>query len=112
MPLLDHFHEPLPPGSAWESFNVVWAVAMLEWLNRLLPRRYFALVTTHLGSQVEVDVAEFERDPPPDQEQTNGPGGGGVRLQTYAPPAVAMTLPAVYPDETKVWILDQRDGAR
>ena len=55
-------------------------------LNEPLPRRFFAEVQTHLGSQVEADVVEFERldrsgfDEPPD----NG-AGGGVAVQTWAP---------------------------
>ena len=61
MPLLDHFHPPLLNRlPSWESFHSFWAVAIAEHLNQLLPRRYIATVTTHLGSEVEADVAEFE----------------------------------------------------
>jgi hypothetical protein len=110
MPLLDHFHAPVHPRYPWESFHTFWAAALGEHLNRLLPRRYFAVIHTHFGSQVEADVAELERVDEPHEEEVNGPGG--VAVQTYAPPAVALTLPAVYPDDLEVQVLDQRDGAR
>jgi len=110
MPLLDHFHAPLYPLRPWESFHSFWAVTVAESLNRLLPRRYFATVQTHLGSQVEADVAEFERPGEPAESETNGPGG--VAVQTYAPPAVAVVMPAVFPDDVEVRVLDERAEAR
>ena len=63
MPLLDHFHAPLYPRRAWESFHSRWANSIADQLNESLPRRYFAQVQIHLGSQVEADVAEFESSP-------------------------------------------------
>jgi hypothetical protein len=112
MPLLDHFHPPLlnrPPS--WESFPSFWAVAIAEHLNRLLPRRYIATVATHLGSQVEADVAEFEssfeaEDAPPDG------AGDGVAVQTWAPPLTTLVAPAVFPDDFEVHVQDQVDGAQ
>ena len=61
MPLLDHFHPPLYPQRAWESFHSRWANSIADELHRVLPQRYFAEVHIHLGGQVEADVAEFER---------------------------------------------------
>jgi hypothetical protein len=58
MPLLDHFHPPLYPRRSWESFHSRWTNSIADQLNELLPRRYFAEVQLHLGSQVEADVAE------------------------------------------------------
>src|SRR4051794_32040410 len=75
MPLLDHFHRPVFPLHPWESFHSVWASAILERLNQLLPPRYFAAVQVHLEIQVEADVAEFEREQG-FQQSTNGPAGG------------------------------------
>jgi hypothetical protein len=111
MPLLDHFHAPVFPRHPWESFHVVWASELLTWLNRTLPRRYFATVHTHLGSQVEADVAEFELPSEPAEEEVNGPGGG-VAVQTWAPPAVAMVMPAIFPDDMEVQVFDERADAR
>jgi hypothetical protein len=115
MPLLDHFHAPLD-RRPWESFHAVWAVTLMEWLNRLLPRRFIAEVHTHLGSRVEADVAEFERAPEPEDEPPNGPGlgagGTAVAVQPYAPPVTSMVLPAVFPDDLEVQVRDERDDGR
>jgi hypothetical protein len=44
MPLLDHFHPPLTPVRAWESFHAMWATEVARTLNRrVLPKGYFAM---------------------------------------------------------------------
>lgn len=112
MPLLNHFHPPLLNRlPSWESFHSFWAVAIAEHLNQLLPRRYIATVTTHLGSEVEADVAEFESPFEPEDEPQNGPGGG-VAVQTWAPPVTTLVAPAVFPDDFEVHVHDQLDGAQ
>ena len=89
-----------------------WATVIAGTLDRTLPRRFFAEVQTHLGTQVEADVAEFESPPDPEDEPSpNGPGGG-VAVQTYAPPAATMVMPALYPDDLEVQVRDARDDAR
>jgi hypothetical protein len=109
MPLLDHFHAPLYPRHPWESFHAAWATALMEWLNQILPRRYFAAVQIHLSSRVEADVAEFDR-PEVEEMGANGPTGG-VAQATWAPPAVTTVLDAVFPDDIEVQVFDTRDGA-
>src|SRR5262249_22039926 len=112
MPLLDHFHPPLSKRlPSWESFDAFWAVSIADLLNRMLPRRYVAGVHTHLGSQVEADVAEFERLPTPEDEPPNGPAGG-VAVQPWAPPVATLILPAVFPDDLGVEVRDELDDAR
>jgi hypothetical protein len=112
MPLLDHFHPPfLNRLPSWESFQSFWAVAIAEHLNQLLPRRYIATVTTHLGSEVEADVAEFESPFEPEDEPQNGPAGG-VAVQTWTPPVTTLVAPAVFPDDFEVHVHDQLDGAQ
>jgi hypothetical protein len=111
MPLLDHFHPPLYPQRAWESFHSRWANSIADALHRVLPRRFFAEVQIHLGSQVEADVAEFERAGEETEESGNG-RGGGVAVQPWAPPAAAFALPAVFPDDLEVHVRDQREDAR
>jgi uncharacterized protein DUF4058 len=112
MPLLDHFHPPLSDElSAWESFHSFWAVSIGGHLNRMLPRRFRALVQTHLSSAVESDVLEYEQS----IEKGNGPGeggAGGVALQTWAPPATRIIAPALFPDDFEVQIHEQRGGYR
>jgi hypothetical protein len=112
VPLLDHYRAPLYPLHRWESFHNRWANAIADTLDRTLPRRFFAEVQIHLGSQVETDVAEFERPVREDDDQSaNGPGGG-VAVQSYAPPAAAMVAPAVFPGELEVQLRDADDDAR
>jgi len=96
MPLLDHFRPPLHPQRSWESFHARWATAIADTLDRTLPPRYFAEVHTRLGSQVEADIADFER---PAEPSGNGPAAGVV-------------FPAVFPDDFEVEVRDARDDAR
>jgi len=112
MPLLDHFAEDADPQLNWESFHSTWANSIRDALNQLLPPRYFALVQTHLGTAVEADVAEFERQADAVDEEDNGAASsGGVAVQPWAPPRATMVLPAQFPDEFEVQIRERR-GAR
>jgi hypothetical protein len=79
MPLLDHFHPPLRGPRHWESFHHAWATHIAEDLNRgVLPADYFAEPEFHLGPNLEIDVAGFER---------NGrPTSGNTATATWAPP--------------------------
>ena len=78
MPLRDHFHPPLFPQRAWESFHTQWAGSIADRLNERLPRRFFAEVQTHLGSRVEADVAEFERLDEGELDEASGNGREAV----------------------------------
>src|SRR5947207_678291 len=98
MPLLDHFHPPLAPVRHWESFHALWAGSIGERLNlHLLPKGYFAETQVHIGNRIEVGVASFESAEVPHQESQSG--NGGVAVATWAPPAAALTMPAIFPDE-------------
>ncbi len=112
MPLLDHFHPPVSNElPSWESFHSFWAVVLGERLNQMLPRRYKAVVQTHLGSYVEADVAEFERP----IEAGNGAAEGetgGVAVQTWAPPITKLVAPAIFPDDFEVQLFEQWGGWR
>jgi hypothetical protein len=111
MPLLDHFETPLDPRRAWESLHSRWANSIADQLNESLPRRFFAQVQIHLGTQVEADVAEFESLSGYD-ELADKAGAGGVAVQTWAPPAAALVMPAVFPDDLEVHVRDELDDAR
>ncbi len=105
MPLLDHFRAPLSHARHWESFLGAWAYGVVERLNRrVLPPGYFAEHQMHVGP-VEIDVPTFEDDSPSHIE-----GNGGVAVQTWAPPAVALAIPAVFPDEIEVRVFHQQGG--
>jgi hypothetical protein len=108
MPLLDHFRPPLSEETPWESFHSFWAVEIAALLNRILPRRYRAEVQTHLGTQIEADVAEWDLAPDADE----GNGEGGTAVQVWAPPAATLTLDIIFPDDFEVRIRDTREAHR
>lgn len=111
MPLLDHFHAPLKDVRHWEAFHARWAAALADALNLGgLPPGYFAEMQVHVGSRVEVDLGTFE-------EHANGPAAtpsGGVATAVaspaWAPPAPALVMPAVFPDELEVLVYDTEGG--
>ena len=111
MPLLDHFRPPLYPHRPWESFLSRWANSIADQLNELLPRRYIAEVQVRLGSQVEAEVAEFERAGGAERTSGNA-NAGGVAIQAWAPPAATMTIPIKFPDDIEVHVRDEGDDAR
>ncbi|MBI2806848.1 MAG: DUF4058 domain-containing protein [Planctomycetes bacterium] len=107
MPLLDHFHLPLSLERHWESFHTGWAWELMAYLNQGgLPKGYFAEAQVQLGGRVEVDVASLEGEgpgrPAPDSN-------GGVAI-VAEPLASVMTMPAVFPDEFEVLVLDRSGG--
>jgi hypothetical protein len=104
MPLLDHFHPPLSERRHWKSFHGRWAAALMDALNGGgLPTGYFAeMDVSRAGGRVEVDVGSLD-------ERTNGlsapssvTASGGVatiNALAWAPPAPALELPAIFPEE-------------
>jgi hypothetical protein len=106
MPLLDHFHEPGVEELYWGSVGGAWAVALMGWLNRTLPRdEYRAFANMYLGPKVEADVAEFER-----RDSTGADRNGSIATEV-APPAVG-TISSVFPDDTEVLIRDETNRLR
>jgi hypothetical protein len=111
MPLLDHFHAPIPHRAIWDSFHVTWATAMAAALNRgVLPADYFAAEHAHAGGRVEIDVGTY-REPEP--VGRNGAGGTAtLTARAYAPPAAAVVVPAAFPDVAEVRVYETVSGAR
>jgi hypothetical protein len=109
MPLLDHFRPPVSQARFWESFHAAWTVALMERLNgEVLPPGYFAQAQVHVGSRVEVDVATFQDEP-----EAAASANGATAILTapsYAPPATALTLPLLFPDEIEVQVFADRTG--
>jgi hypothetical protein len=110
MALLDHFHAPVIERRSWEGFHGLWAAALVEQLNgSVLGEEDYADMQVHVGSQVEVDVATLKE----------GSGGaGGLRGSTatavapaWTPPATALVLPTVFPDDIEVQVLSTSTGA-
>src|SRR5438874_9650191 len=96
MPLRDHFRPPLDDLTSWEGFHGQWPAVIVQHLRKRLPAGYVAEPRVHAGSQVEIDVAAFEKDHSPSLFGM-GEGNGGVATAVWAPPqptvAVETTLP-------------------
>jgi hypothetical protein len=111
MPLLDHFHPPLADRRHWESFHAAWATEIMRALNReVLPPGCFAEAQVHIGSRVEIDVATFDQEHGAAAQAGNG-NSGGVAVGTWASPATALIMPAVFPDEIEVQVFRMAGGA-
>ncbi len=110
MPLLDHFHPPLHPTRSWESIHAAWSTEIMGLLNQsILPAGYFAEAQVHIGSRVEVDVGTLEK-----AAERAAPANGPVATLAapiWAPPAPALTMPAVFPDEIEIQVLGGPTGA-
>ncbi|HXE54880.1 MAG TPA: hypothetical protein VN541_17800, partial [Tepidisphaeraceae bacterium] len=112
MPLLDHFRPPLYPIRHWESFHGQWAAAIANSLNQhVLPKDYFAEMQVHVGSRVEVDIATLHDERPLGRESLENGGVATLPVRPWAPPAPAMSIPAVYPDSLEVLVYSTETGA-
>ena len=112
MPLLDHFHGQTHIELPWPTMTQAWAVTLMGWLNRTLPKdRFQALTDIRLGPQVEADVAEYLRNDFPDSDYGSGSNGSVATLAapTAAPPAV-LTISALFADAIEVEIRERRAG--
>lgn len=104
MPLFDHFHPPLKDVPPWESVATMWTGTLARWLNRILPQDDFiAYPTIHLGTEVEADVAEYDK-----RGNGHDSSNGNVATLTEAPPAI-LTIPAVFPDDIEVRVGTSRN---
>lgn len=108
MPLRDHFRPPLDNAHSWEELHGGWPMVIVQQLRRKLPPGYEAAPRVHSGSQVEIDVATYEKAAPPSQKPEDG--NGGVATVVWDPPkptvAVETTLPDY--DEYEVRIYDAK----
>ena len=59
------------PGT-WDALHGMWPAEIVRQLRQRLPRGYVAAPTVHPGSQVEVDVATYERDDAPRLQRSDG----------------------------------------
>jgi Protein of unknown function (DUF4058) len=113
MPLLDHFQPPLSERRRWESFHATWLGVLADTLNEALPEGYFAEQEVHAGPSIEIDVATYdESSPPPKGPAGTGDGVATLPARTWAPPAAALTLPAVFADDFEVRVISTRTGPR
>ena len=54
----------------------------------------------------------MERTQGVENESGNGQSEGGVAVQTWAPPATTLVMPAIFPDELEVHLIDRDDSYR
>jgi len=113
MPLRDHFRPPLDDVASWEGFHGQWPANIVKQLRQLLPAGYVAAPRVHLGSQVEIDVAAYEKDDVGSVGATRS-GDGRVATAVWAPaaPTVAVEAPLPDFDEYEVRVYDAKRGHR
>jgi hypothetical protein len=98
-------------STSWEGLHGQWPAVIVQQLRKRLPAGYVAEPRVHSGSQVEIDVAAFERDEAPLlSRMTEGNVGAPTAVWAPAEPNVAVetTLPDY--DEYEVRIFDARRG--
>jgi hypothetical protein len=100
VPLRDHFYPPLDEQTSWDIFHGQWPAMIVQRLNPILPRRYVAGPHVHLGSEIEVDAAAFDRDTAaPDAEEFN-------HAWELAEPSVAVETELLKVDDYEVRVFD------
>jgi hypothetical protein len=91
MPLRDHFRPLLDLITSWEGFHGQWPAVIVQHLRKQIPTGYVAEPRVHSWSQVEIDVAAFEKDDaPPSSTMTEGNGGVPTAVWAPAQPSVAV----------------------
>jgi len=111
MPLRDHFRPPVDLGHSWEELHGGWPMVIVQQLRKRLPPGYEAGPRVHSGTQVEIDIAAFEKDAPLTDSAN---GNGGVATAVWAPPRPSVSVETTLPDydEYEVRIYDARRGRR
>jgi hypothetical protein len=112
MPLRDHFHPPVADIASWEELHGGWPMVIVQQLRTILPPGYVAGPKVHAGSQVEIDVAAYERTSAP-AALTSGEDAGGVATAAWVPePVVRVETELPEYDEYEVRVYDARRGRR
>jgi len=113
MPLRDHFRPPLDDLALSEELHGQWPATIVQQLRQTLPAGYVAGPRVHAGSQVEIDVATYERENAPARFDAAG-NVGGVATAVWAPAAPSVAVETELPDydEYEVRIYDVRRHRR
>ena len=113
MPLRDHFRPPLDLTASWEGFHGMWPAAIVQQMRNQLPAGFVAEPRVHLGSQVEVDVAAYEKDDAPFADRMSN-SDAGVATALWAPATASLAVETELPDfdEYEVRIYDAERGRR
>jgi hypothetical protein len=110
MPLRDHFRPPLDEQSTWEGFHGQWPAVIVQHLRKLLPTGYVAEPRVHSGSQVEIDIAAFEKDGPLNSAMNEDRGGLATATWPLSQPSIAVETSLPDYDEYEVKIFDAQRG--
>jgi hypothetical protein len=110
LPLRDHFRPPLDKFASWEELLGQWPAVIVQQLRKQLPSGYVAGPRVHVGAEIEIDVATFEKENAPffGSAEVNG----GVVTAVWAPPQPSLAVETTLPDfdEYEVRIYDANRG--
>ncbi len=112
MPLRDHFGPPLTHRASWEVLYGQWPAVIVQQLRKQLPPGFVAAPQVHAGSQVEIDVATYEKDNAPPAGRANGNGGVTTAVWATAAPSMAVETELPDYDEYEVRVYDIERGRR
>jgi hypothetical protein len=112
MPLRDHFQPPLDLITSWEGFHGQWPAVIVHQLRKLLPPGYSAEPRVHPGSQMEIDVATFEKGNRSRPELSEDNGGVSTAVWAPAKPNLSVATSLSEFDEYEVRIFDHKRGRK
>ncbi len=102
MPIIDHFSPKIRTISRFHSFHNAWATHIAADLNTLLPENFVAEPNVQIGSRIEIDV---QADELLTEDET-------FLVGQYEIPSAMVSVPASFPDEMEVYIVDLGDARR
>jgi hypothetical protein len=111
MPLRDHFRPPLDELLSWQELHGQWPAVIVQQLRKRLPPGYAVGPRVHSGSQIEIDVAAFEKDEQSSPQRTRE-GNGGMAVAVWAPALPSLDVETTLPDydEYEVRVYDATRG--
>jgi hypothetical protein len=112
MPLRDHFRPPLADTASWEELHGQWPAVIVQQLRTVLPPGYVAGPKVRAGSQVEIDVAAYERDGAPSPAASGHPPGAAATTAWIETPVVLVETELPGFDEYEVRVYDASRGRR
>jgi hypothetical protein len=112
MPLRDHFHPPVSEFASWEELHGGWPMMIVHELAQVLPARYVAAPRVHLGAQVEIDVAAFDREDLGAPTVLPDKGGFATAVWAAEEPTLAVETELADFDEYEVRVYDAGRGRR
>ncbi len=114
MPLRDHFRPPLSRAAFWEGVHGGWPMVIVQSLGKILPDQFVAEPRVHLGSQVEIDIATFDKDEFATGGFESPDNVGGVATAVWVPTTPSLAVETELPDcdEYEVRVYDIQRARR